>query len=113
MKNTNTTTVQEMATFLRNLAYGDNQKHGIDWCLHVIHPKTNDGCVGYSGGLWHRNKQEDRVSINFSFDKINGVYHFGLWKDRCEIRLAFGDKPSFDEFKKVCVEQFKIEKLYE
>ena len=113
MKKKNTITVQEMATFLRNLAYGDNLEHGIDWSLSVIHPITNDGCVGYSGGLWHRNKQGDRVSINFSFDEINGIYNFVLWKDSCEIRLDFGDKPLFDEFKKVCIEQFKSEKLYE
>lgn len=109
----NKLTLQELATFMRNLAYADNQKHGIDWSLYVIHPSTNDGCVGFSGGLWHRNRTEDRVSVSISFDEVEGIYNFQLWEDRCEIRFGFEQTPTFDEFKKVCIERFKVDKLFD
>lgn len=109
----NTLTLQELATFMRNLAYADNQKHGIDWSLYVIHPSTNDGCVGFSGGLWHRNRIKDWVSVSFSFDEIRGIYNFKLWIDSCEIRFAFEETPTFEEFKETCIKRFKVDKLYE
>lgn len=79
----NEITVQSLAECLRDVAYGDNQAQRIQWNLRVIHPRTNDGVVGYSGGIWHDIVPEDKavnatrkganISIQFSFDEINGV----------------------------------------
>ena len=80
----NEITVQSLAECLRDVAYGDNQAQRIRWSLDVIHPRTDDGVVGYSGGIWHDLISPDdeatktarkcaTISIQFSFDEINGV----------------------------------------
>ena len=47
-------TLQEVAELLRNAVYSDEQTNEIVWSLRVLHPKTNEGVVGFSGGIWHR-----------------------------------------------------------
>ncbi len=111
----NTTTLQELATFMRNAAYSDDQSHKIDWSLRVVHPSTNDGVVGFSGGLWKRKcdiRDITWASISFSFDEVKGIHNFQRWNDEGEIRSTFGENPSFDEFKVVVIKAFGIKKLY-
>jgi len=111
----NTTTLQELATFMRDAAYSDNQSHKIDWSLRVIHPSTNDGVVGFSGGLWKQdcNTEDSRLaSISFSYDEIQGIRNFKRWDSRGEIRSTFGEHPSFEDFKITVKKAFGIEKLY-
>ena len=105
--------LQEFAELLRDIAYSDNQSHGIDWSLSVIHPRTNDGDVGYSGGLWHRNLQRYfGVSISFSFSETRGIHNFKMWRNGSQIRFGFGEKPTYEQFKDICIKEFGIERLY-
>lgn len=101
--------LQELAELMRDIAYSDNLKHGIDWRLAVVHPCTNDGDVGYSGGLWNRNC---KVSVSFSFSESRGIHDFKMWLDRSEIRYDFGEKPSYEQLKEICIKHFGIEQLY-
>lgn len=105
--------LQELAEFMRNAAYSDNQKHKMDWSLRVIHPRTNDGDVGFAGGLWSLSGSEVEKSIHLSYSETKGIYNFKLWEDGKEIRYPYGDKPDFDEFKSTVIAIFGIEKLYE
>lgn len=104
--------VQELTTFMRDLAYGDSQKHKIDWILRIIHPSTNEGAVGYSGGLWKRDRDENWVSVSFSYDEIKGIHNFKSWKEIGEIRHGFDGSPSFSDFKDVCVKMFEVKKIF-
>lgn len=105
--------LQDLAVFLRDAAYGDGQTHKISWSLSIIHPMTNDGEIGYSGGIWTAGEAKHAVSIQFSYSQSAGVYNFKMWKDRNEIRHRFaGDKPAFEEFKKIVTGAFGIEELY-
>ena len=122
----NAHTLQQVAEFLRDAAYSDRQSHFMEWTLRVIHPNTNDGVVGFSGGLWNKDRSMVRpcdhekydkrvtriVSVSFSYDEVNGITNFQLWADRVRSVFPFGSKPSFDDFKKIVVEQFGIDKLY-
>lgn len=107
--------LQSLATFMRNLAYGDNQSHKIEWSLRIVHPSQNDGVIGYAGGIWNRYYEttENSVSISFSYDEVNRITNFKAWKNQEEIIPCFKKKPSFDEFKVFCQKIFEIEKLYE
>ncbi|MDR0287538.1 MAG: hypothetical protein LBI03_07545 [Clostridiales bacterium] len=114
-------TVQEMATLLRDIAYADNLSHHLRWSLSVIHPKTNEGDVGYSGGIWHeRNpknnmKNSKNISVSFSFSEIKGIHQFKFWKDSCEIRfncVRKGGKITIENFKNLMIKEFEIEELY-
>ena len=69
-------TLQEVAELLRNAVYSDEQTNEIVWSLRVLHPKTNEGVVGFSGGIWHRadprnkkNKGRRNTSISFAFEE--------------------------------------------
>lgn len=112
-------TVQEMATLLRNIAYSDNQTHGLDWSLSVVHPKTNDGDVGFSGGIWrnhnHRNSKKD-IRLSFSFSETRGIHQFMFWRDKSEIRFDFigkGGKIGFEKFKELVIKEYGIKELYQ
>lgn len=112
-------TLQELAEFLRDAAYSDDMIHEIDWSLRVLHPKNNDGVVGFSGGIWHRYNAQRKenikanISISFSFDEINGITGFQLWRNRCEVRgLPFGKTPTLEQFKDQIISEFKIDELY-
>lgn len=105
--------LQEFAELLRDIAYSDNQSHHIDWHLSVVHPRTNDGDVGFSGGLWNRIPLNDKtVSISFSFSETRGIYNFKLWRNRSEIRFNFGETPTYGLFKDICIQEFGIERLF-
>lgn len=108
--------LQWLATFLRDVAYSDNQSHHIHWSLNVIHPSTNDGCVGFSGGLWHDSEYvkqgEGWVSISFSYDELNGIYNFKRWIDGAEIRDDYGAEPTFNQFQQICIKAFNVKKIY-
>ena len=106
--------LQELVTFMRDVAYSDNQSHKIDWSMSIIHPSTNDGCMGYSGGLWNSRKaNEDGFrSISFSYDEVKGITNFKTWIEHAEIRHDCGDKPTFEEFKPICLKMFSVKKLY-
>lgn len=109
----NIVSLQELAKFMRNVAYADNLKHGISWSLSVIHPSTDDGVIGFSGGLWHRDKfppDKNRVSVNFSYDEKNGIYHFGYWLG--DAKIDSNSKPTFDEFCEVVIKAFGVKRLY-
>lgn len=105
--------IQELAELLRDIAYGDNQSHHIDWHLSIIHPRTNDGDVGYSGGLWNRDYPiNNGISIRFSFSETRGIHNFKLWKARSDVHFEFGENPTFEQFKDICIKEFRIERLY-
>jgi len=111
----NTITLQELAIFMRDAAYSDNQSHKIDWSLSVVHPSTNNGVIGFSGGLWKHNcdsKTTEWVSISLSYDEVKGIHNFKRWNDEGEIRSTFGGNPSFEDFKFVVIDAFGIKKLY-
>lgn len=101
--------LQELAELMRDIAYSDNLKHLIHWSLSVIHPRTNDGDLGYAGGIWDRSCN---VSISFGFSETNGIYNFQMWVDKSEIRFDFGEKPSYEQLKETCIKHFGIEQLY-
>lgn len=115
-------TLQELAEFLRNAAYADDQSHGIDWSLNVIHPRTNDGDVGFSGGLWTRDgvwnsdhtykKAQIYISLSYSYSETRGIYGVKRWKDRCEIFTEDKTMP-FEKFKEIVISLFGIERLYD
>ncbi|MDR0286654.1 MAG: hypothetical protein LBI03_02950 [Clostridiales bacterium] len=114
----NKLTVQEFATLLRDIAYADVLSHHLEWSLSVIHPKTNDGDVGYSGGIWcnHNFKHKKDISVSFSFSEIRGIHQFKFWIDRCETRFDFVKKDgkiNIEDFKELMIKEFGIEKLYQ
>jgi len=113
-------TLQELSELLRNAAYSDDMKHEIDWRLAVIHPRNNDGVVGFSGGIWHKHNAKLKenikanISMSISFDELNGITDFQMWRNGCEVQgFPFGRKPSFHEFKERIIQEFKIDELYE
>lgn len=102
-------TLQQLAEHMRNLAYDDFSRK-IRWSLGVIHPKTNDGDVGFSGGIWNDPQEATTyMSISFCFSETRGIYNFKSWVNKSEIRWVFGETPTFDEFKqaseKIFIEQ--------
>ena len=110
----NIVSIQELVTFMRDAAYADDLKHGIDWSARIIHPSTDDGVVGYSCGMWHSmlkgHPQDERVNISFSYDEKRGIYNFDKWKG--EAKIECDRTPTFEEFKQTIIEMFKIKKLY-
>jgi hypothetical protein len=108
--------LQELAEFMQGVAYSDDMSHGIEWILRVLHPRDNDGAVGFSGGFWHRRgeagKKRRDVSIGFYFSEAKGISMFRLWRDGREILVPFGEKPTFDEFKARVIKEFCIDELY-
>lgn len=108
--------LQEVAEFLRNAAYADNRKHGIDWSMRVLHPKTDWGVTNFSCGIYHsfmhRENLKNNVSISFTYDESKGFYHFGLWIDRVKIEMPFGETPTFEELKDTVINKFNLKKLY-
>jgi hypothetical protein len=112
--------LQELAEFLRNATYSDNMMHELDWSLAVLHPRNNDGVVSFNGGIWHRHNAKrkenikENISISFSFDELNGITGFQLWRDAYEVQgFPFGEKPTFEQFKERVISEFKINELYE
>lgn len=108
-------TLQELAEFLRNAAYADNQSHGIDWSLYVIHPRTNNGDLGFGGGLWTHNRckiDNRHISLSFSYSETKGIYRVQRWKDKCEIFTEDKTMP-FESFKEIVISLFGIERLYD
>lgn len=110
-------TVQEFATLLRDIAYSDDQSHRLQWSLDVIHPKTNDGDVGYSGGIWcnHNFEHKKNISVSFSFSESKGIYQFKLWRDQCDTRfdcVKKDGKIQIEQFKDLMIKEFGIEELY-
>jgi len=87
--------------------------------LRVVHPKTDDGDVGYSGGIWrnpNKNNHKSAISLSFSFSETKGIYHFKLWRDRCDIRFDFVDsdgKISFEKLKEMAIKEYGIEMLFQ
>ena len=63
--------LQTLAEFMRDLVYDDFSRN-LRWSLSVIHPKTDDGDVGFSGGIWtDYQKVKNQMSISFGFsDKV-------------------------------------------
>lgn len=110
----NIVNIQKLATFLRDAAYADNQSHGIEWRLAIVHPVTSDGVIGYSGGMWYRDREShvEDVSVSFSYDSIKGISNFHLWKDKIEVNFSFGNKPSFVEFKETIINAYSLKELY-
>lgn len=113
-------TLQELAEFLRNAAYSDDMSHELDWRLGVLHPRNNNGVVQFSGGIWHRHNAKRKeniktnVSISFSFDELNGITGFKMWRNGCEVQgFPFGETPTFEQFKERVILEFKIDELYE
>ena len=110
--------VQELATLMRDIAYSDDLSHHLHWSLNVIHPKTNEGDVGYSGGIWYSHLFEHKkdISVNFSFSETKGIHQFKLWRDRCEIHfncVKKDGKIGIESFKDLLIKEFGIEKLYQ
>ncbi len=115
-----TATLQEISEFLRNAAYADNMKHGIDWCINVLYPRADWGAIRFSCGIWHSDfilrgheiEPEDKVSVSFTFDDIKGIYGFKVWVGGCLHEMPFGETPTFEELKEVVVKKFRLKKLY-
>lgn len=110
-------TVQELAEVLRNIAYSDNQKHHLSWSLNVIHPKTNDGDVGYSGGVFHNHpfKGHKNADFSFSYSESRGIYQFHLWRDRIEVKLdcvGKDGKISLENLVEIAINEYGIEEMY-
>jgi len=113
----NKVTVQEFAKTLRNIAYADDLRHKLQWSLRVIHPVTNEGDVGYSGGLFCNPNFTPRneVSISFSFSESKGIYQFQLWRNKSEIRFDFVGKDgkiSLDKLVETAIKEYGIDALY-
>ena len=114
-------TLQEVAELLRNAAYSDDQSNEIVWSLRVLHPKTNEGVVGFNGAIWHRadprnkkNKGRRNISISFAFEEKNGITHFHLWRDNCEIvGHLFGTSPTLEQLKEMIIREFGIVEMYD
>lgn len=122
-------TLQELAEFLRNVAYSDNRvvkayenrdnpnfPSKLEWSLRVVHPRTDKGGVGFSGGIWtdglpRGGKDERWLSMSFSFEEGVGIYHFKRWNNIGEIYST--EKPSFEEFKDIVIKHFNVKKLYD
>lgn len=105
--------LQSLAEFMRNVAYSDNMKHKINWSLSIIHPKTNDGDIGFSGGLWKRGEEDEFKSVSFGYSETKGIYNFKYWIGKNEICSSFGQTPNFEQFKKTVIRLFGVEKLFE
>jgi hypothetical protein len=108
-------TAQEVAEFLRNAAYSDGQRHGLSWHMSIIHPRLSDGSIGFSGGIWKRTNGTDKLktpntSISFSFNETQGITLFELYRDKGKIQI--GETPTFEEFKKRIIKEFRIDELY-
>ena len=110
----NNVTVQEVAEFLRNAAYADNLKHGIDWSMRVLHPRTDWNAVSFACGIWHKKQNElsPNVSVSFTFDEVRGFYHFCIWIDGGKHEQSFGETPTFDELKETIIKKFGLKKLF-
>lgn len=92
--------LQTLAEFIRDLVYDDFSRN-LRWSLSVIHPKTDDGDVGFSGGIWtDYQKAKNQMSISFGFSDTKGIYNFKAWINSSEIRFSFGENPMFEDFKK-------------
>lgn len=92
--------LQTLAEFIRDLVY-DDFSGNLRWSLSVIHPKTDDGDVGFSGGIWtDYQKAKNQMSISFGFSDTKGIYNFKAWINSSEIRFSFGENPTFEDFKK-------------
>ena len=92
--------LQTLAEFIRDLVYDDFSRN-LRWSLSVIHPKTDDGDVGFSGGIWtDYQKAKNQMSISFGFSDTKGIYNFKAWINSSEIRFSFGENPTFEDFKK-------------
>lgn len=92
-------TLQQLAEYMRDAVYDDFARH-MEWSLSVIHPRTNDGDVGFSGGIWNKqDKVKNSMSVRLSFSETRGIYNFKAWINGSEIRFGFGETPSFEEFK--------------
>jgi hypothetical protein len=107
--------LQDLAELMRDVAYSDDRTHKISWSLYIVHPKTNDGDIGYSGGLWHSEcdpKDENRRSVSLSYSEIRGIHGFKLWRGKSEVRFSFEERPTIEEFKEVLIKEFGVKELY-
>ena len=102
--------LQQLAETLRNAAYSDGQSHKLDWSLYIVHPKTNDGDVGFSGGIW-RNVNDERRSLHLSFSETKGIHDIKIWTEAGEIFLKKRTLND-EELKKLLKKHFSIDKFY-
>lgn len=94
----NDITLQQLAEYMRDTVYDDFSRN-MEWSLRVIHPRTDDGDVGFSGGIWNkREKVKNSMSVSFSFSETKGIYNFKAWINDIETRFGFGETPTFNEF---------------
>lgn len=98
MRKNNSITLQALSEYVRDLVYDDFSRC-MKWNISVIHPRTNDGDVGFSGGIWCRKNANNFLSVSFSYSETRGIYNFKAWINKSEIRFSFGETPSFEEFK--------------
>lgn len=95
--------VQTLAEFMMNYSEQAYNRHKpVDWLLHVLHPRDNNGEVSYSGGLWTHHDLDKPFpkpynSLAFSYSQTLGVYRIQRWKD----------KYPFGEIKGIAFEGFK------
>jgi len=102
--------LQELAETLRNAAYSDGQSHKLDWSLNVIHPKTNDGDVGFSGGIWKNDKKEYK-SLHLSFSETLGIHDVHIYTEKSEIYPQI-KKINNDALKSLIKKHFGINEFY-
>ena len=115
MKNAAEPNLQELALFLRNAAYADKQSHHLDWSLHIVHPRDNNGDVSFSGGIWtrdHANKLKHFVSLSLSYSQTSGIHRVEAWKGKCSV-FNHPKRMPFADFKSKVISLFEIEELYQ
>ncbi len=114
MKKQSDVALQELAEFLQDAAYSDEQGHRLRWHLSIVHPRNSDGTVHFSGGIWNKREVDDRVApylcITFDYNEIQGILNVRTYMGT---RKIFSTKQmSFEDFKKETKQLFQIKKLY-
>lgn len=111
--NENQPTVQELAVFLRDVAYADEMAHCIDRSLLIKEPMDENGDVVYKGGLFTRNHVKIPIHyfrVSFEFTKTRGLYNIEAYKDG---NVVLNESTMFFEsFKDFVKSLFGVESLY-
>lgn len=103
--------VQELAEFLRDVAYAEGAFHHTDHSLFIS--GAGDGGLVYDGSLRTHSRVEKPLhsfALDFQFTESRGLYDITATKDAEAIPVA--GELAFDQFKAFAQELFQVEKLY-
>ena len=107
-------TLQELAVFLRDVAYSDEMTHCIDRFLDLKEPLDENSDVVYEGSLFihsHMCLQPHYPRLSFGFTRTKGLYHIEAYKDD-ELVLKENSMP-FEDFKSFTKALFEVKALYQ